>query len=256
MFSGTISVMLFPLAIILSVLFFIRYLQKNDRGTIEPKKALWGVAVLGVAALIGSVILESLLIPSSWLPDLTDESVGTSLPLLQVAFGATLVGIIEELAKFIPVALLVYKKPYFNEIADGVIYFGVAALVFGAVEDFGYGLIYGNASILRLVTGPFLHVGFGVLAGMALARYKVLRTRLSSVIIALLAAIMLHATYDFALYSNIPLLILLALAISLVLNIGIFKHFRRAQKTDMLLDSSVTLAGIASAKNASSSQQK
>jgi RsiW-degrading membrane proteinase PrsW (M82 family) len=228
-------VLLLPLITCFTLVFFFR---KKDQGTPEPLKALWAMAALGASALIGSSIIENIVIPGTWLPN--DGQ--SNPPIIVLLIGCLLVGVVEELAKFIPVALFVRKKPYFNELADGIIYFGIAALVFGALEDFMYGVDQGaSVVLLRELTGPFLHVGFTVLGGIAFARYKIIKSHFHAVVIALIIAILLHALFDFGLASGSGWMVFLSLVISIVLNIGIFKRFKNAQELDGIITSRLTV---------------
>src|SRR5437764_769397 len=96
------------------------FLLANDRGQREPVVALWLAAGFGVMGAAMAGILEGRLIPAGNLSATASQGV-----LLTTAM---LVGIIEEGCKFGPLALLLWRKPYFNEHTDGVIYFALAGL--------------------------------------------------------------------------------------------------------------------------------
>ena len=91
------------------------YLIAHDRGEKEPIYALWIAAGLGVAGAFAAGFLEGWLVG-----DATFLSGETGSKLLASALA---IGIIEELCKFLPLAIWIYKKRYFNEHTDGVIYF-------------------------------------------------------------------------------------------------------------------------------------
>src|SRR5206468_1205377 len=109
---------------VLLLVWLVRYLVRGDRGPKEPFGALLYAGVLGLfAAIIGS-FLESLIIPAGALPTLHNQT--TSISATGLVLACLAVGIIEEGCKALPLKGHIYKKPYFNEVSDGVIYFGIA----------------------------------------------------------------------------------------------------------------------------------
>src|SRR4051812_34181775 len=109
--------------ILLIIIFFIClavfltwYFLKHDRGHKKAVGSLWAAAGFGLLGTVIAGVLEVLILPSD---DLKSAAVG-GLSLTLVALG---IGVIEELSKFVPLALYLYPKRYFNEHTDGVIYF-------------------------------------------------------------------------------------------------------------------------------------
>src|SRR5665213_3617815 len=128
----------------------IYFMLKNDKGEKEPVFALWIAAGFGLGAAILAAVIEHLLIPVNNLKS------GAPLGAMLLSFLA--VGLIEESLKFIPLAIFLWPKSYFNEHTDGIIYFAIAGLGFGLPENILYTTQYGaKAGIGRLILTPFFH---------------------------------------------------------------------------------------------------
>ena len=114
------------------------YLLEKDKGEREPKTALWAAFGFGALSLIPTFILEIIFVPDDALSATTAPSMGVTF------YSAAMVGVIEELCKFLPLAFFIYHKRYFNEHTDGIIYFALAGLGFGLPDNFMYTLQYGG----------------------------------------------------------------------------------------------------------------
>ena len=125
------------------------FLVTRDRGSKEPRGTLIMAGAFGLLAVFAAAFLEAKFL--GWLPESGDASV-----LMLVGF--LLVGFIEEAAKFVPLAYWIYRKPEFNELTDGIIYFALCGLVFGFVENIGY-LLSGGVfvGIMRVFILLFFH---------------------------------------------------------------------------------------------------
>lgn len=230
---------MFTFAVILAQIgiawLFIRYLITRDRGPKEPATGLFAVSALAVAGVILAVVLEA-----KFLPDLNPLGYQDySKPyLLLYAFG---VGLIEEACKVLPVATFLYRKRYFNELTDGLIYFGISGMVFGLLENIAYTTSYGGATgISRIITIPFLHAAFCIAFGLVLAYVKVLRKPKVLIIGGLLAGITLHGLYDFGLFTQTWWGGLLAIAITVSINVSIPFMYKWATKRDATLGLATT----------------
>ncbi len=208
-----------------------RYFVSNDRGAKEPINALRLACAMGVVATIFAGTLNEHFLPESLLYYL---DTGFGKPEATVLFtSALMVGIIEESLKFIPLAFLIYRKPYFNETTDGIVYFGLCGMWFGAIESIGYTVAFGpKVGILRLILAPFLHAGFSALAGWGLARYKVQKTTLLVPVVLFLSAILAHGLYDFFAFTGTAITALLVLAMAIAVNATVFVLFKKARASD------------------------
>lgn len=111
--------------------------------------------------------------------------------------------IIEELAKFIPIALLILPSRFVDEPVDAMIYLGFSAIGFAFTENF-LGLVtlqdrlIGTAAaiaLLRSIGANFLHLLASVLIGFGYADAKLTR-RLFPLVLSFLLAISLHFLYN------------------------------------------------------------
>lgn len=187
------------------------YVLSKNKGDKEPVGALWIAGGFGVLAIVLSIALEYLLLP--------DDGLSTkTLPLHEAWRVSLIIGAIEEVCKFVPLALFLYKKRYFNEYNDGILYFALAGLGFGVPENVLYTLSGGVlAGVVRLVMTPFFHAATTAVVGYFLVRTKIERKNVATVLLALLGAIVVHAVYDFGLFYAHWQSVLLSLAISISL---------------------------------------
>jgi len=214
-----------------------RYLITHDEGPDEPPRLLWSTLRYGVFAVIAAVILNEIFVPNELFEFLDSESgdspPGSELSLWFFAISALLIGLIEETVKVAPLSFYIFYKRHFNEHADGVIYFALVGLCFGLIEDIMYTFMYGSGvGLLRILTGPYFHAATAGIFGYYLARYKVMGGSRRSVVGAYVAIVLLHALYDFGLFSGLPIFVLISIAITIGLNISLFYYYRRAQRED------------------------
>jgi RsiW-degrading membrane proteinase PrsW (M82 family) len=204
------------------------FLIAHDRGAKEPVYALWAAAGLGLAGAAGAGLLESRLINS--------DNLLTGMPLGTIMTAALAVGIIEEICKFVPAAVFIYKRPFFNEHTDGIIYFALAGLAFGLPENILYTLQYGkSAGLARLLLTPIFHAAVTGTVGYYLAKAKLSGRSAWNVLPALAGAIVLHAIYDFGLVSGNKLYAVFSLAITLGISIALFMLYADATDRDQAL---------------------
>lgn len=208
------------------------FLVAHDHGEKEPVGALWMAAAFGVLAAVTAGFLESWIIP------VRDLSPTVSLWQL---FGASLgVGVIEEGLKFLPLSLLIYRKRYFNEHTDGVIYFALAGLGFGVPENILYTIHYGAATGLsRVILTPFFHAATTGMVGYFLVRRKLTHKRVWGVGFFLAIAMVLHGLYDFGLTSGKAWLNLVSVVITLGISATLFILYLRANQHDQDMGLSV-----------------
>jgi RsiW-degrading membrane proteinase PrsW (M82 family) len=129
------------------------------------------------------------------------------------------IGVIEELAKFIPFVLVAQRFRAFDEPVDGIIYASFIALGFATLENVQYlQFLSGPEAIARGFAGPIVHILFASIwayqVGLAhLAR----RNRLIVATGYLALTALLHGAYDFLVIalplSALPLAALMILGI-------------------------------------------
>jgi len=216
---------------VLLVYWLIKYLIRRDKGPKEPVLAVIYAGILGVFAVIVAGIINSIVLPIIGLPGPATSAAGISLTTLII--GVLSIGMTEELAKALPLKRFIYHKGYFNEVSDGIIFFGITGMVFGALENIFYALNYGSAVGLdRIIAVPFMHAGFTSIVGYFIARRKVLGRPEWTVTYGFLLAIGLHSLYNFGLFYDQPWSRMLSFALIVIINLTIFYLYWRARRTD------------------------
>jgi len=192
---------------------------KTDHSKKEPVLMLWMAAGMGAIAVNASSILEYLLIPNDVL--FAIQNGVASLP--QALYASGVIGVVEELCKFLPLMFLIHRKHFFNEFTDGVIYYAIAGQTFGLLEDINYTISHGEqAGWARLLVTPFFHMGTTAIIGYFLARHKILKKKSwVSVIVTILIIILAHGMYDFGLFSGIPALTAMSFGITILITITV-----------------------------------
>lgn len=225
--------MLYILLGLLFILYiFIVRIVRKDRGSKESLGPLLTAFGFGILAVLVAGELNYILTPQSVALGIENKSFA-GISLYTLAGSSLAVAVIEESLKSLPLAFFLYKKNYFNEITDGVIYFGLAGLAFGMIETLGYTLKFGQeAGLYRLVLIPYFHASVCAIFGIFLARKKYFSKSWLYPFAGLIIAIIAHALYNFGLMSGIALLILGSFGLTLFINIALFKNFKKAQREE------------------------
>lgn len=220
----TLILTILTLFILISVL-FVLVLVRFDRGEKEPRSALWSAFGMGVLAVALAIGLEVYFVH--------EMTTGTLYNLRQVSVSSLKVAVIEELAKCLPLAIFIYRKKYFNEHTDGVMYFAIAGLAFGLVENILYTLQFGaEVGVARLILTPLFHAATTGLIGSALIKVKLDRTSPFRFLATLLAVILLHALYDFGVLSGLPIFIAGSVLLTFGLGVALFMTMYAARRAD------------------------
>jgi RsiW-degrading membrane proteinase PrsW (M82 family) len=208
------------------------FLISHDHGPKEPIMALWFAFGMGALGALAAYFIENKFISAS--------SIAVGAPK-GTLLGATMtVAAIEESCKFIPLAVLIYGRQFFNEHTDGVIYFAIAGLGFGLPENILYTLQGGSQTgLTRLFLTPVFHAAITGMVGYFLARQKLTHRSPFLVIIPLACAIAIHGIYDFGLLSGVSIYMLTSVTITLCLSGTLFLLFSRATDHDQDLGLSV-----------------
>ncbi len=217
------------LLIVMTIIFCFIFLG-NGRSNNEPRLALWWVPIgFGTLSLILALIINGLLI------EVGVQEIQTLTLSTKIRIAAS-VGITEELVKFVPAAIYLWRKKYFNQYTDGLIYFGLIGLFFGMVENFYYGLGFGGfTSIFRVGFNLYFHASLTAIAGYYLAKSKIERKGLHKVFLALLSVMFIHALYDLLLFIGGVPRIFLAYNLAIIVNASMFAYYFYARKLDKKL---------------------
>lgn len=201
------------------------YMLTRDRGSKEPIGALWAAFGFGVLAMLPVALVEGIFIPEK----IDQATVGAGMSLL-FYMG---VGIVEEAAKFLPLAFFIRKKSYFNEYTDGVIYFALSGLAFGLVENITYTAIYGaSTGVWRVAIIPIFHAATMGIVGFYFAASKIEGKSWAKPLAILAALAVMHGLYDFGSDSNSLIFLFGSLMLTLLLTVGFFLYYMRATDLD------------------------
>ena len=207
---------------ILVVAGVVWFLLAHDRGAKEPVGALWAALGFGVLALAPTIYLENKL-------PIHSASVNVGVAFLTFLG----VGFIEETCKFLPLALFIYKKPYFNEHTDGIIYFAMSGLAFGLAENFEYTVFWGAAvGLSRLLLVPFFHAAGTGMVGYFLSRAKLQGKSRWHALWALALVAVIHGIYDFGLSTGVGVIMLISVMITILFTLGLILFWMHANELD------------------------
>lgn len=192
-------------ASLLPGLFWLWYFERYDVGDKEPIGKLLQCIVFGAIAVIPALIWEA--------PFRNLLSSSNSLPL-QFTLSFLVVGLGEELFKFLAVFLAVRRSPEFSEPMDGIIYSITAAIGFSVVENILYISAFGLVvAPLRGTIATLAHIAFSGFFGYYFGRYWFLGRSKSDLVKGLILASALHGLYDFLLITRLVPAFLLILGI-------------------------------------------
>ncbi|MBC8428803.1 MAG: PrsW family intramembrane metalloprotease [FCB group bacterium] len=183
---------------VLPPLFFVIYIYKRDRIKPEPKKAIFRIFMLGVLSCGAVLLIGVFFLPLS--------SFFEKYPLSSAIFNAFIMaGFIEEGVKFLLIRKYVYKKPYFDEIMDGIVYTVVAGMGFACIENIVYVMMSGgiDVAIARAILSVPMHASCSAIMGFYIGMTKfeqdpVLRRKYLWK--GFLFAWMLHGLYDVCIF--------------------------------------------------------
>jgi protease PrsW len=177
--------------------FILWYVYNKDKYEREPKGLIIGTFFIGVGVAVPAGLIEYFF---EW---------GTGIPMSGNILGAFIgsflvVAPVEEIAKFLSVRVKAYNSPSFNEVMDGIVYCVAGALGFATIENVFYVFEYGAATALfRAVFSVPLHALCGGIIGYYLGMKKVHKEEKKHFVAAgLLIAILFHGAYDFVLFSE------------------------------------------------------
>lgn len=196
-------VLLNLLVAVIPSLILLLYFYKRDKIQKEPPRLIWRTFGFGFAAVIPALLIEMA----------AGALIGTRTGLFFIWIEAFIItALTEELAKFGVVRLYVWKRPQFDEIADGIVYTISASLGFAMLENLLYSFGPTLLLVFRGITAVPLHALSAGIMGYFIGLSKVEGKRRYAE--GILYAVVLHGTYDFLLFTQsfvalfvVPLLI-------------------------------------------------
>jgi RsiW-degrading membrane proteinase PrsW (M82 family) len=132
-----------------------------------------------------------------------------------------IVGLVEELLKFLVIMIVAYKRKAFNEPYDGITYSVMVSLGFATIENILY--IFEDREISTALSRMFLavpaHTVFGVIMGFFVGLARFGKKPILNLVLAVATAAALHGTYDFSLFVDDMPFMALGAIVSLIIGI-------------------------------------
>lgn len=181
------------------------YFDYLDRKRPEPLKLRYGVVLVGMLSVLPVLIFAQMI----------DSALGASVPQPGTYAGAAYIsfgiaGGLEEACKISAVFLVVWYSRHFDERMDGIVYGARAGLGFALVENclYIYKAVIDDQLVGVWILRALLAVpGHAIWSGMM--GYYAARRRFDhdgpGLIGGYCIAVLLHGTYDFAIFVGIPL---------------------------------------------------
>ena len=172
------------------------YFYTRDKYEKEPRILLLKAFLLGGGLVIPVLFVEMRL-------HIFDMS---NVNLFTAGYTAFVVaGLVEESFKFLFFFLYIWKNREFNEMYDGIVYSVFISLGFATVENLAYVLSTGfNTAILRSLTAVPAHALFAVVMGyyLGIAKFAKPQYRKKYMWLGFTTPVILHGIYDFILFSQ------------------------------------------------------
>jgi len=167
------------------------YFYRKDRQRREPPLLMWKVFVAGFLAVIPAALVEQLF-----------SSVDSQIsgPLKDIVRAFLIAGLVEEGTKLLVVRTFIYRRPEFDEVADGIVYTITAGLGFAFFENLLYSFGSPEVLLMRGVTAVPLHAVSAGIMGYFIGRSKFGERRLFGR--GLFFAVLIHGSYDWLLFAG------------------------------------------------------
>ncbi len=188
---------IFISGILAPALFWIGYFYYKDRVKPEPFKFIGIAYLLGILA--GFLCFQfHRLLPVVGIPD--DPSVLMESHGLQfLAYSLGIIGVLEELFKFLPFILIIIRLKSFDEKTDGIVYASTIALGFASFENIWYLRTMEGLELLgRAFASPLTHTIFSSIWGYTCGLARILdKSLLKASLWGLFLAAVVHGVFDF-----------------------------------------------------------
>ena len=173
------------------------YIYFKDKYKREPLGLLLISFILGMISVIPAIILEMSF--GKYLEP------GTAKTLIETAiFAFFVVGLSEELSKYVMVRFFAFKRVAFDDPFDGIVYAVMVGMGFATLENIGYVYQHGiGTGIVRMFLSVPAHATFAVLMGyhIGLAKFDLAHRR-RHLFFAILWPVFFHGTFDFFLFKG------------------------------------------------------
>ncbi|SDB63002.1 Membrane proteinase PrsW, cleaves anti-sigma factor RsiW, M82 family [Flavobacteriaceae bacterium MAR_2010_188] len=157
------------------------------------KEPLW---LLSIAYIFGAIILYA----DIDILEYIFNSINVEKNILGVGEKSLIVGVTEEILKFIIVLFIIFPNKHFDEPFDGIVYSVFVAMGFATAENLTF-VMQGSSStaLLRMISAIPAHFVFAVIMGYYLGKAKS-EKKLVYLVLSLLLPIAIHTIYDYFLF--------------------------------------------------------
>lgn len=195
----------------IAISLLIYMLDGHDR---EPARLLIRCFLLGVLSVIFPLTLQVMAASAGWtagVPGLFNKAI--------FAFGV--VGLSEELGKFLVLRYYAFRKPAFDEPFDGIVYSVMIGMGFATAENISYVLQYGiGTGWVRMFISVPAHAAFAVLMGYYAGLAKFIPQHRGTLLFTgLFWAVAFHGAFDFFLFIGNSLFLVMASVFCLYIGI-------------------------------------
>jgi RsiW-degrading membrane proteinase PrsW (M82 family) len=141
-------------------------------------------------------------------------------------------GLVEESVKLYFIKRYIFRRPEFDERADGIVYAICVSMGFAFVENFIYG--YRDASVLfaRAFSAVPGHALFSGIMGYYIGLSKIEAGKEAAWFRGLVWAVLFHGLYDFFLFSGLSLAVIPLLVTGWAVLVRLFRKAARADAVD------------------------
>lgn len=206
----------------IAICLFIYFKDKYNK---EPLGLLLWLFILGMFSVIPALIAETVLTKP------VEKLVGQHI-FYTALFSYIIVGLSEELSKFLMLRYYAFKRKAFDDPFDGIVYAVMVGMGFATLENVGYVMEHGWVTgVTRMFLSVPAHATFAVLMGyhLGLAKFDPAR-RSRYLVLAIFWPVLFHGTFDFFLFLGNSWLHTMGALISFVVAVRLsLKLIRRKQ---------------------------
>ena len=216
---------------ILPVVFLLKFIYNKDVNK-EPSNLLKKTFIFGMLTIIPCIVIELLLQEVFPVDDNSD------LLFLFVCVFVS-VALVEELFKWLVVRKIAYTNNEFDETYDGIVYCIYSSLGFACLENIGFVLKFGiETGIYRAVTAVPSHACDAIFMGYFFGKAKMCKyngdnkSSKKYLFLSLFIPTLIHAIYDYLLFSKILGFFIIWIVFVIVLFIICFKLVNKCAKNN------------------------
>ena len=228
-----LAVAVYVLAAVVPAVILLRYIYRHDTIEREPPRLLALLLLMGVAAALCSIVLET--VAQTILNLLVDPH----SPVYTILLAFVVVAAVEEGTKFWLLKRRTWNHPAFNYRFDGIVYSVFVSLGFAAYENIQYVLNYGlSVALPRAFLAVPGHMSFAVCMGIFYGRAKLCENwgdydgAQKNLRIGYLSAVFLHGFYDACAMMGTTRASLLFVVFVALMFFWVYRQVKRESATD------------------------